>query len=958
MPKAMSRKKTPSATYRIQFSLNFRFADARSLVPYLRELGVSELYASPRFKARRGSSHGYDVTDPQRINSELGTEREFEELVQRLENYGLGLLLDIVPNHMAASGENPWWTDVLENGRSSAYASFFDIDWELAGSKLVLPVLGDFYGRVLENQEITLRLEESGFWFLYGDGRFPVDPKTTLPILELCRTNAEPLLPEKHPGMLHLLEIIERIERLPGREPCDAEVREARRNGREWIRERLWRLFREEPEVRNCLEEAVRDFNGVRGDRSSFDRLDRLLDSQAYRLAFWRIAAEQINYRRFFDVIDLVGLRVELPEVFAARHATILQLVEDGLVAGLRIDHVDGLHAPRAYLERLTAACAERSGGTLSASQIIVEKILGANERLPSDWPVAGTTGYDFLNAVNGLLTDAHGLELIEAAYARFADSDMPFAEVSYQGNRLVIEMLFSGELRHLSRRLERLAARDRYARDVPIAALSAALADVTACLPVYRTYIESDIVSDRDRGYIERAFAGARDRGQDDPFREVATDFLRRVLTLDLPGDRERERQEWLAFVMQWQQFTGPVMAKGLEDTAAYVHNSLISLNEVGGDSLRLDPPLDLVAFHLFNQERQSQWPRTLNTMSTHDTKRSEDVRARIAVLSEVAVEWEERAFRWRRWNRPKKGKWQGQEIPAPLEEMFLYQTMLGAWPLEGEQMKDLGDRLTACMLKAAREAKVYTNWYAPQAEHERELVGFIQRILDTSEENRFLRDFVRFQRRIAFHGALNSLTQLLLKVASPGIPDFYQGSELWDFSLADPDNRRPVDFGRRERMLAELQAAEHNGLESLVKEMLGHWEDGRIKLYLTRRALQFRREHSFLFLEGDYIPLHAGGKVSENICAFARRKADAWVIAVAPLFTAHLVEPNQMPLGQQTWGASAIPLPPDAPRDWRNAFTEEAVRAKSAGQRKWLPLKSVLRNLPVALLEARSGE
>ncbi|HVB97999.1 MAG TPA: malto-oligosyltrehalose synthase [Candidatus Dormibacteraeota bacterium] len=953
----MPPTKTLSATYRIQFSLNFRFADARHLVPYLHELGVSELYASPRFKARRGSSHGYDVIDPQRVNSELGTEREFEELVQRLKDYGMGLLLDIVPNHMAASAENPWWTDVLENGRSSPYASFFDIDWEPlpdGGSEpVVLPVLGDLYGRVLENQEITLRLEESGFWFLYGEARFPLDPKTTLPILEWWQAKARQSLPEEHAGRLGVQEIIERVRQLPGRETSGADVAAARRAGREAIREQLWRLFRGEPELRRCLEETIGECNGIRGDSASFDRLDRLLQAQAYRLAFWKIAAEQINYRRFFDVSDLVGLRVELPAVFAARHATILKLVDDGLVAGLRIDHVDGLYDPRAYLERLTEACAARAGGANSAPNVIVEKVLGASERLPEEWPVDGTTGYDFLNAVNGLLIDAHGLDLIEAAYTKFTGEAAPFTEVSYQGNRKVIEQLFGRELRRLGRKLRRLAAQDRYGRDVPLADLVAALADVTACLPVYRTYVASGAASARDRAYIVRALDAARERGKDDFFRRYAADFLSRVLTLDLPADQEEQRQECLSFVMQWQQFSGPVMAKGLEDTALYVHNSLISLNDVGGDPLRIEPPLDQVAFHLFNQERLAHWPRTLNATSTHDTKRSEDVRARIDVLSELAVEWEERAFRWRRWNRSKKRQKTGREVPAPLEEMFLYQTMLGAWPLEGAEVAGLGERLIACTRKAAREAKVYTSWIAPAPEHEEALAEFVERILDTSEENRFLKDFSRFQKRIAFHGALNSLSQLLLKIVSPGIPDFYQGSELWDFSLVDPDNRRPVDFPKRERMLAELAAGEHNGAEALAEQMLLHWPDGRIKLYLTRKALEFRRAHTELFLEGDYVPLRASGKKNENVCAFARRRGSAWAIAAVPLFTTRLVELNQMPLGERTWGASAILLPDDAPRQWRNAFTGETVRAGSARRKKWLSLKSVLRTLPVALLE-----
>ncbi len=959
--------KTPSATYRIQFNLSFRFADARDLVPYLHELGISDLYASPRFKARKGSSHGYDVIDPQRINSELGTEREFEELVQRLKDYGMGLLLDIVPNHMAASAENPWWTDILQNGRSSPYAAFFDIDWQSptakaplpasGAGKVVLPVLGNLYGRALENQEIALRLEEDGFWFRYWESRFPLDPKTSQPILESCLAQVRESFPEDHGAVLGLLEVIERLERLPGRGAVDPESVAARRADSEEIQRHLWQLFRENTDFRRALEATIRDFNGTRDDPASFDRLDRLLESQPYRLAYWRIAAEEINYRRFFDINDLVGLRVELPEVFAARHATILQLVEDDRVSGLRIDHVDGLYDPRAYLDRLTEACAARAAARGAAGPyVIVEKILGANEQLPEDWPVTGTTGYDFLNAANGVLTDARGVELLDAVYAKFTGKATPFAEVSFHGNRVVMEQLFAGELRRLGHQLGRLAARDRYARDVPLSDLLRALVFVTACLPVYRTYIAGGGVSARDRVYLERALDAARERHRGDLFRQTAFDFLRRLLTLDLPGASEEERRECLSFVMQWQQFSGPVMAKGLEDTAFYVHNSLISLNEVGGDPLRIEPPLDVVSFHLFNQERFARRPATLNTTSTHDTKRSEDARARIDVLSELATEWGERVFRWRRWNHSKKREAHGREVPVPLEEMFLYQTMIGAWPLDSEELADFPERLTFCMHKAAREAKLFTSWTEPVPEHEEALSAFIERILDDSEENRFLKDFTRFQRRVAFHGALNSLSQLLLKIASPGVPDFYQGSELWDFSMMDPDNRRPVDFQKRARLLAELAAGEHADRGALIEHMLLHWQDGRLKMYLTRKALEFRRQHNAPFLEGDYLPLQPTGKKNENVCAFLRRKDHGWVLVAVPLLTTDLVDAGHMPLGQKVWGSSGLPLPEDSPVEWRNVLTGETLKAGSTRRKRWLLLKSAFRHFPVALLEGGS--
>jgi (1->4)-alpha-D-glucan 1-alpha-D-glucosylmutase len=955
----------PSATYRIQFSLNFRFADARDLIPYLHDLGIRELYASPRFKARKGSSHGYDVTDPQRINSELGTEEEFEELVQRLKDYGMGLLLDIVPNHMAVSAENPWWMDVLENGSSSPYASFFDIDWHLPitksaaleDNKVLLPMLGDLYGRVLENQEILLRLEESGFSLRYWESKFPLHPATYSLILDAALSKVTESFGPDHPAVQKVMGLKALIDQQAPEAASAADPAERSKAGQQPIKAHLWQLFREDEDFRNCLEATIHEWNGTKGDPGSFDRLDQLLAGQAYRLAFWRMAIEEINYRRFFDINELIGLHIELPEVFQARHSTVLKLIEEGKVTGLRVDHIDGLYDPKGYLDLLVSKMSVKPRENGLSPYLIVEKILGGNERLPHDWPVAGTTGYDFLNALNGIFIDAAGLETLEAVYAKFVGVAIPFAEWSFRGNKLVLQQVFAGDVRRLGYHLGQLAAKDRCARDLPLSELIEALSDITACLPIYRTYVSCEELSERDRIYLERALETARSHGSATPFREAAFEFLRRVLFLDLPEASGEVRSECLHFVMRWQQFSGAVMAKGLEDTAFYIHNSLISLNEVGGDPLRAEPPRDVESFHRFNQERRERWPGTLNCTSTHDTKRSEDARARINVLSEIATEWGERAFRWRRWNRPWKQRVGDFEVPAPLEEMFLYQTLLGSWPIEEGELPEYIDRVIACMIKAAREAKLFTSWIAPQPDHEEALGAFIRSILAVSGENRFLIDFLRFQKRVAFYGALNSLSQVLMKIAAPGLPDFYQGSEVWDFSMVDPDNRRPVDFQQRARLLAELAAAEHGNRESLLSDILEHWQDGRIKLYLTWKALAFRGSHTELFSAGDYVRMIPTGKKNENVCAFARRKGKSWALVAAPVMMTRLVEANRMPLGQETWGNSAIRLPDGAPGSWRNVLTGEAVKAGTTRGKKWLLLKALLRNFPVALLEASTG-
>jgi (1->4)-alpha-D-glucan 1-alpha-D-glucosylmutase len=943
----------PCATYRIQFHLNFRFRDAEELVPYLHALGITHLYASPRFRARKGSLHGYDVADSARVNSELGTEEEFESLVNRLHNYGMGLLLDIVPNHMAASEENPWWMDLLENGRQSEFASYFDIDWSadpLQRSRIMLPVLGDTYGRVLEMQGLSLHYDDQGFFIRYYDMRFPVRPQTYRHILAACLEE----LDNSDETAGRIRKTLERACETADELATPSEGPSAEGNGRRLevveFKNELWELYREPGLFRKTLDRTLRLFNGTKGVRRSFDRLDRLLCSQAYRLAYWRRASEEINYRRFFDINELVGIRIDNPKVFEARHAPVLRLMKEGAVDALRIDHVDGLRDPHEYLstlrKRIDEVVAPKNGRP--EPYIVVEKIINGSEELPSGWPVAGTTGYDFVNAANLLLVEPAGYRYLERLYQRLTGDENSFAETWCQRKKQVIEQLFGAESRALHSRIVRLALMDRRACDLPFAALQTALKEITAALPVYRTYVRGQQISKHDLLELERAIqAAGRHRETNQVTREVFA-FFRRLFRRKPDSVDSSWFEEWLEFMLRWQMFTGAAMAKGFEDTAFYTYTALISLNEVGSDPFRGEQMFGLQSFHQFNERRQRSWPHTMNATSTHDTKRSEDVRARIHVLSEIPQEWHTRFRRWSSWNRDKKSIEKGRTAPSVGMELLIYQTLLGAWPLEEAEIDRFRERLQAFAIKAAREAKQFTSWLNPNETYERAVRDFIWQILEPASSRRFLADFRRFQRRIAFHGALNSLSQVLLKIAAPGNPDLYQGNELWDFSMTDPDNRRPIDFKIRAGFLENLQHAVGGNVP--LASLLSNWVDGRIKLFLTNRALEFRRSHADLFLEGDYAPLYAGRRILQNVCAFMRTYRRQSVLVAVPRFTTALTSSGEFPLGAKAWRTNRLGLPPGTARRWKNIFTGE--RIETQGRSREILLGSIFSQFPVALL------
>ncbi len=901
----------PCTTYRLQYHKDFRFVDGRDLVPYLSDLGITDMYSSPSYKARRGSSHGYDIANPLRMNSELGTQEDFDELAGKLRHYGMGLLIDSVPNHMAASYENPWWSDVLENGHSSAFAGYFDIDWHPSTSKaaflqdnrVLLPVLGDLYGNVLENGELSLRMEDTGIYVRYYDWRLPLDPRTYAMIL--ART----------PGPAALEELRAEFERLPDRNETATERVMERRREKEQIKAKLWRAYLSDPQVKRPVDESLAAISG------SIEEFDDLLSRQVWRLAYWKIGFEEINYRRFFDINELVALRIESPEVFDNRHQKTLELLRDEKVTGLRIDHIDGLWDPECYLRRMQS----RSGGVY----IVVEKILGRDEPMP-DWPVNGTTGYDFLNALNGIFVEPRGLERIEKTYANRTGSHLPFAELCYQCNKLAMESLFTGDMNALSHHLGALAAYHRQARDVRISELREALVEVSACLPVYRTYIHGPRISARDRGYLERTLALARRRTAPDRISDAAFAFIRAVLLLEVPDYLESRRADWLDFTMRWQQFTGPVMAKGLEDTANYRHNSLLSLNEVGGDALRERPPFTLAEFHEFNRRRAEQWPDTLNATGTHDTKRGEDVRARLNVLTEMPEEWERRLASWMSWNEPCRVMVNGVEAPSASEEILIYQTLLGAWPNDPGEEAEFRDRVKEFLVKALREAKQNSSWIEPQEEYERAAQQFVERIL--TGDSPFLADFRQFQSTVARYGANNGLAQLLVKIAAPGIPDFYQGTELWSFTLVDPDNRRPVDYRKRRALLDGLRRRGAEDPQTLLRELQADPQQDEAKLYLMFKGLEFRKANADLFARGEYLAMAARGAAADHVCAFARHLNGDWAVAVAPRWTSRI----------EGWGDTQLPLPHRGP--WRNVLSGAPVRSDR--------VEELLSDFPVALL------
>ncbi|HEX3544125.1 MAG TPA: malto-oligosyltrehalose synthase [Candidatus Acidoferrum sp.] len=950
----MVSTRIPLATYRLQFNKNFTFNDATRILDYLRELGITDIYASPILTSRRGSGHGYDVTNPNRLDPDLGSEKDFEVFVRELEKREMGLLLDIVPNHMAASSENPWWMDVLENGPDSAFSSYFDIDWHPPSrnldNKILLPILGRPFGEALDSGELKLNFHDGQFSIEYFESSFPLAPRTYRSVLQHRIGRLKNLLDENSAPYQGYQGIVAALSLISDRDTTPAESASDKRVRFESIRERLRQLAAGSHEVTQFIQENLADFNGKESDPASFANLQRLLGEQYYVLVFWQNVNETINYRRFFTITDLVGMRVEDSQVFDATHTLILRLIARGAVSGLRIDHIDGLRDPLAYLKRLQERAGAEDGIKVGEQQyVLVEKIMARNEDLPNDWPVAGTTGYDYLNFANRILVQPEGAKEIDRIYSQFISRHLKFSEVLYQKKRLVMATILAVEMRSLGRQLGELAAQSRYARDLPRHELTEALIETTACFPIYRTYIRNLDLPPEAVKVLEEAIAQARLRKRN--LNPQCFDFLRDVLLLlNPPHVLPDHREARLSFVLRWQQFTGPIVAKGLEDTALYVYYPLASLNEVGGD-----PSPDAICpqeFFEFIAARQKRWPHSMNASSTHDTKRAEDVRVRISVLSEMSQEWQKRLHQWAAMNEKYKiASDGGPMVPDWNEEYLLYQTLLGMWPLEQSEIGGVLERLQSYAIKAIREAMVHTRWTRPNLAHEEGLKKFIAAILDKKENNAFLEDFLSFHRDIAFYGMLNSLSQTLVKITAPGVPDFYQGSEIWDLRLVDPDNRGTVDFGRRVKLLAALKLDTSGGKAEFASQLLANWTDGRIKLYLISQALRCRQEFSKLFTYGDFVPAQISGDRSENVTAFFRVLENQQALILAPKWLAASGMEQNSGAQQKFWGNTAIPLPDNMAAGWRHVLTGESVGIP--GNRDGgLRVSDALKNFPVALL------
>lgn len=919
--------RTPLVTYRLQFHSKFTFKDAEKILGYLTELGISDIYASPIFKARQNSTHGYDVVDPTQINPQLGGKQGFEHIMAKIKGHHLGWIQDIVPNHMAFSSDNLWLMDILEKGPLSRFYHFFDINWNhpydhLKG-KVLAPFLGDIYGTCLDKNEVKLNFDEGGFNILFYDWKFPLRIESYLRVLSDNLWDLEQKINRDDPQYIQFLELIGSLKSF-----FDISPPEDRYDQIALIKAKLWQIYSSHPVIKEYLDSVVRSFNGIPGDPQSLDRLDMLLSHQNFKLSYWKVGNEELNYRRFFTINALVSVKMENKKVFETTHELILQLIKSGDINGVRIDHIDGLYNPLEYLNLLRQKHQDL--------YIVVEKILDLHEKLPSSMPVQGTTGYDFMNAVNGIFIDSRNEKFIDRIYSSFTGLHTSYRDLVSEKKKDFMGKYMAGDIDNLALLLKQILNHNRYGKDMTMYALRRSIVEIMAQFPVYRAYTCEQAMEKEDKIYIKEAIALAKNN---DSGLTHELEFIENIL-LPRPNTPEEEKKEYFHFAKRFQQFSAALMAKGAEDTTFYVYNRFISLNEVGSDPSIFG--MSIERFHEFMADRQKSWPYTLNSTSTHDTKRGEDVRARLNVISQIPQEWGKHVHRWNKINKKKKKRVLDLKVRAPDRntEYFIYQTLVGTFPINGKCDPVFIGRIKEYLIKALREAKVYTTWVKPHQDYEEACLLFLEALLDQSEKNEFLESFIPFQNKVSLAGVFNSLSQVLIKITAPGVPDFYQGTELWDFTLVDPDNRRPVDYHYRTSLLERIKDKQKES----IQEFLNNKESGGIKLYLIYKSLQVRRNYQDVFLKGEYIPLNVKGTFEHNVLAYARKFNNTWIIVVIGRFLNIEIQHN-------SWQDTSIILPSGAPCRWQNVLAQSSLKVSQE-----IPVTDVLTPFPLALLISSS--
>lgn len=925
--------KIPRATYRLQFTPSFRFQEMHAILDYLCDLGISDIYASPIMTARSQSEHGYDVIDPTQLNPELGGDYEFGYLIKAVHERGMGWVQDIVPNHMAFDSQNRMLMDIFESGPLSKYYEYFDIDWDhpynhLKG-RVLAPFLGEFYGKCFDKNQIQICLDASGFTVRYYDFVFPLRIDSYVKIMIYNLADLDNRIDRLHDDYMKYLELTQMIKDVESVADYDERYRRIM-----LIKTILWKLYTSNHAIKVHIDTVLGNFNSPDKDPQVAVDFDNLLSDQYFRFSFWKVGNEELNYRRFFTINGMLCLNVEHEGVFEHVHGRVFKLLKENEINGIRIDHIDGLYDPHAYLNRIRERYPD--------AYILVEKILDLRENLPSDFPVNGTTGYDALNYINSILVDRSNAKKMTQAYISFTGVNQSYHELVYEKKLLFLGKYMAGDIDNLGHLLRNILNRTMIGRDMTVYSVNRTLVEIMAHFPVYRTYLCEHTVHESDITYITQALEKAKRKN---PGLLYAINCIEKILLLDFdPKMNEEEKEQWIHFTKRFQQYTGPLMAKGAEDTTFYIYNPLVSLNEVGGNPSFFG--IRTRDFHAFFKRRFKHWPNAMNTTATHDTKRGEDLRARINVLSELPRDWRARFRSWHKMNKHHKGSIGSVKVPEKNDEYFIYQNLLGGYPFYDDQLDSFKQRMKDYIVKAIREAKIHTAWIKPDDEYEQGCIDFIDAILDTSSDNEFPADFEPFQRQIAWFGMLNSLSQVILKNTLPGVPDLYQGSELWDFSFVDPDNRRPVDFEHRKHLLEKIRSR-LNDKPSLIKELFDSFRDGAIKLFLIHQLLHARADHSEIFENGAYIPLETKGKWRDHVIAFARKVNGSCAVVVVPRLFSALIDENKLPLGTDVWQNTTIDL-----SDIEADTLTESITGNSFGWNKSMQVGDLFAVFPGAVL------